>query len=179
MKRTISAGAVLSLFLSFAAGATEPAKVLNAKVTRSTGEDAQLSWYWGKPVILVYEDPSSVKLNQPAKDELKRLSELYNLRKVVDVVAVANLEGLDWWPAKPIALSMVRAEETRGQLPVLVDMTGELRKAPWNLNPKSSTMMVVSPKGELLFKNEGKLEGRRLDELKATLERLLTATSSR
>jgi Bacterial protein of unknown function (YtfJ_HI0045) len=162
-----------------AVSAGEPPAVLDAKVTRSSGEAAQLKSYWGKPVIFFYEDPDSVRLNQPAKDELKKLSERHHLETAVRVVAVANLEDLNWWPAREIAMAVVRGEEEKANVPVLVDLTGELRRAPWYMSAKDSTVLVLSAKGEVLFRSQGKLEGKRFDRLKATLEGLLRSTASR
>jgi hypothetical protein len=157
----------------------EPKLAHDAKLTRSSGDAVTLKSFFGKPVILVYESPDSAKVNEAAKLELKRLSDLYHLRNVVDVVAVVNLEGIDWWPARPIVLGVVRGEEKKHQLPVLVDMHGALRKAPWNLNPKTSTMMVISPEGELLYREAGKVQGQRMEDLKSTLKGLLTTVSAR
>ena len=173
--------ATLLLLLVFPAIATaaERGRVLDARLTNSQGSHTQLSRFWGKPVLLFYEDVESVKLNQAAKDELKRLSEQYHLREAVDLVAVANLEGLNWEPARAVALAVVRAEEEKARVPVLVDLTGELRKAPWNLAPRGSTLLIISPTGELLFEASGKIEGARLEELVSTLRGLLTLSVRR
>ena len=80
----------------------------------------------------------------------------------------------DRQPARVIALNVVRNEEAKAKVPVLVDLTGELRKAPWNLPSRSSNVLVISPAGELLFQATGKIEGERLDELVKILRNLLT-----
>ena len=164
--------------LSMKASAVEPGVRLDANVLSSSGEPVQLASLWGKPVLFFYESPDTSKLNQPAKEELKRLADHYQLKKLVDTIAVANLEGLDWWPARPIAFGVVRGEEAKAQLPILVDLNGALRKGPWKLDPKTPTVMVISPGGEVLFQASGKLEGERLEALKSTLRQLLTTLAS-
>lgn len=156
------------LVFSLVAQAAEPA-VLDANLVRSSGAAVKLSAFWGKPVLMFYESPATAQLNQAARDELARLSALYHLRSVIDVVGVANLEGIDWWPARPIALGMVRGEEKKSDVPVLIDLKGELRGAPWRLDPKTSTVLVVSPRGEVVFRAEGRLEGAKFEALRAAL----------
>jgi hypothetical protein len=168
-----------ALLMPMVVTAAERGRFLDATLTNSNGAPQRLSRYWGKPVILFYEDVESVKVNQAAKDELKRLSEKYNLRDVVDLVAVANLEGLNWEPAKLFALAAVRSEEAKAKVPVLVDLTGELRKSPWNLSSRASTLLIISPSGELLYEASGKIEGERLDALVSTLRSLLELTVRR
>lgn len=159
--------------------ADEPVAVLDAALLSSSGAPAQLRSYWGKPTLLFYETPDAVKVNQPAKDELKRLSDALGLRQAVTTVAVVNLEGLDWWPARPIAFGSIRAEEKKAAVPVLVDLRGALRRGPWLLDPKAATLLVLSPAGEVVFHAEGRVDGQRFVELKATLERLLQAVAAR
>lgn len=168
-----------AVLFSTVAAAAERGRFLDANLTNSKGAATRLSRYWGKPVILFYEDAESVKVNQAAKDELKRLSEKYHLRDVVDLVAVANLEGLNWEPARVFALAAVRAEEAKAKVPVLVDLTGELRKAPWNLSARASTLVIISPRGELLYEASGKIEGERLTALLLILRDLLELSVGR
>lgn len=168
-----------ALLLSTAAAAAERGRFLDATLTNSRGAATRLSRYWGKPVILFYEDAESVQVNKAAKDELKRLSDKYGLRDVVDLVAVANLEGLNWEPARVFALAAVRAEEAKARVPVLVDLTGELRKAPWNLSARASTLLIISPSGELLYEASGKIEGERMEALLEILRTLLPLTVRR
>jgi hypothetical protein len=151
----------------------------DAKVTKSSGQPTKLSKFWGKPTIVFYEHPDSLQVNQAAKQELKRLGEVYQLRDLVGTVAVIDLEELNWWPARGFALDAMQKQEKKVRIPVLADLTGELRKSPWRLNAKASTILVISPRGELLFRNTGPCEGEQFEELKATLRGLLNVTTQR
>ncbi len=48
------------------------------------------------------------------------------------MVAVANLEKFNFFPARQIALSYVRDEEKKVGVPILVDLEGTLGGAPWS-----------------------------------------------
>lgn len=147
--------------------------VLDAQVTRSSGELTTLKRYWGLPTILFYEHPDALQVNRAAKAELKRLGEEYDLTGVVRTVAVVDLEEMNWWPARGFALNTMRAHEKKVRIPILADLTGELRKAPWKFTPKTSTIIVLSPRGELLFRGSGELDAEAFERLKATLRSLL------
>lgn len=152
-----------------------PGPVLDAALLDSSGEPVRLRNYWGKPALVFYETPDAAKVNQPAKDALKRLSDAHDLHREVTTVAVVNLEDLDWWPARPIAFGSIRSEERKVGVVMLADLRGALRRGPWRLDPRSATVLVVSPSGKVVFRAEGCVEGRRFEELKAALDRLIPA----
>jgi hypothetical protein len=174
-KRSVGALAAAALFLiSSAAGAVERGVKLDAELIRSNGDTTRLSSFWGKPVVMFYENPDSAKLNLAAKAELKRLSDQHHLRKSVGALAVVNLEGLNWWPARPITFGVVRGEEQKNKLPILIDLHGAMRKAPWKLDPHTSTVLVISAEGEVLYQASGKIEGAAFEQLTQTLRALLS-----
>ena len=160
------------------ARAAELGARLDAEVTTSAGKKTQLKAYYGKPVLLFYEDPSSVKLNLAAKEKLGKLALKWKLKDKVDIVAVANLQGLNWQPALFISLLVVRGEEEKAKIPVLVDFNGSMARAPWKLQASSSTILVLAPDGEVLFQSIGVVTPDKFTELCATLERLLTTETT-
>jgi hypothetical protein len=176
--KTKSLAVLLSLTLPVAASAAELGKRLDAEITTSAGTKTKLKAYYGKPVLLFYEDPDSVKLNQAAKEELAQLNIKWNLKDKVDVVAIANLQGWNWQPALFFALLVVRGEEEKAKIPVLVDLNGSMQKAPWSLSAAKSSVLVLAPDGEVLFQSVGLLKGEKLEELKSTLEKVLTSTAT-
>jgi hypothetical protein len=164
----------LSLILPLAAGAAELGQRLDAEVTTSSGDKKRLKAYYGKPVLLFYEDLESVKLNQPAKEALGKLAVKWNLTDKIDVVAVANLEGFNWQPASFIALMAIRGEEKKAGVPVLADFTGALERAPWKLEASASSILLLGPDGEVLFESRGFLEKEKYEALVAALEKVLS-----
>lgn len=169
----ISTAVLFGLLVPALVHAAELGQRLDAEVTTSAGEKTRLKRYYGKPVLLFYEDPNSVKTNRAAKEALARLSLKWRLKEKVDVVAVANLQGWNWQPAIFFALKTVRGEEKKAAIPVLVDFRGSMQKAPWNLSARRSTILVLGPDGRVLFQSMGKLDARKFDELTGLLERLL------
>lgn len=120
--------------------------------------------------MLFYEDRDSVALNQEAKDELFRLGREQGLLEAVEVVAVANLEGFNWQPAIFFALEGVKKEEKKAGVPVYVDLTGELTRAPWRLPGTSSSVLVLSAGGERRFTATGKLSKAQLEAMFAAIQ---------
>jgi len=150
---------------------------LDARVRTSEGKLTRLSAYFGKPVLLFYEDPDSVRVNQAWKDELAARAAKLNLAGKLEVVAVCNLEKLNWQPALFFALLAVRSEEHKAKVPVLVDLSGELGKAPWSLSAKASSVVLLSPSGEVLFQSMGLMSHDTFDELLVQLSRVLLPTA--
>ena len=171
--KTRTIALLLTVTLPLAASAAELGQRLDAEVTTSAGEKTRLKAYYGKPVLLFYEDLESVKLNQPAKEALGKLAVEWNLSKKIDVVAVANLQGLNWQPASFIALMAIRGEEEKARVPVLADFTGAMERAPWKLSAKASSILLLAPDGEVLFQSQGFLEKEKYAALVAALQKVL------
>ncbi|HYO58213.1 hypothetical protein [Archangium sp.] len=117
-----------------------------------------LSRWRGKPVILFYEDRHSTTLNSPLKEALFSRGKELGLLEAARVVAVANLESFDFFPARGIALSHVRGEEKKWGIPILVDLKGTLGKAPWNLPGKTSSVLLLDGNGMLVYRYSGRMD---------------------
>ena len=74
------------------------------------------------------------------------------------MVAVANLESYDFFPARGIALSHVRGEEKKWGIPILVDLKGTLGKEPWNLPTKTSSVLLLDGDGALVYRYSGRMK---------------------
>ena len=148
--------------------------VLDAAVVTSAGVPAKLAAQWGRPVILFYEDRYSTKLNQALKDELFKRGVEAGLLDKVTVVAVANLEGLDWFPARGFALAAVRESEKDAGIPVFVDWTGVLAKAPWRLPAKTSSVVVLDAAGKVTWQASGALKPAEREAVFSELLRLVS-----
>ncbi|RKH34174.1 peroxiredoxin family protein [Corallococcus sicarius] len=155
------AGALTVTLAAGSAGAAAPApepEPVDATLSTSKGERVQLSRWRGKPVILFYEDKDSTTLNLPLKNELFTRGRERGLLQSAWVVAVANLEKYDFFPARGIALSYVRDEEKKAGVPILVDLEGTLGDAPWKLPTKTSNVMLLDAEGKLVFRHSGRMK---------------------
>ena len=148
---------------------------LDARLRGSGGAEARLSRWRGKPVILFYEDRDSLELNSRFKDSLFERGKAEGLLGAASVVAVANLQAFDFWPARGIALSFVRDAERKAGIPILVDLDGTLARAPWALPPRTSNVVLLDAGGRPVFVHSGRLEDADAARFFAALEELLLA----
>jgi hypothetical protein len=151
-----------ALTLTLAAGTGShaqavPASPLDATLKSADGEQAPLSKWRGKPVILFYEDKDSTTLNLALKQELFERGKQRGLLNSAYVVAVANLKPFNFFPARQIALSYVRDEEKKAGVPILVDLEGTLGGAPWSLPTKTSTVMLLDATGAVVYRYSGRM----------------------
>ncbi|MFE8605344.1 hypothetical protein AB8V91_51050 [Archangium violaceum] len=117
-----------------------------------------ISRWRGKPVILFYEDRHSTTLNSSLKEALFSKGRELGLLDAASVVAVANLESFNFFPARGIALSHVRDEEKKWGIPILVDLKGTLGAAPWNLPTKTSSVLLLDSQGALVYRYSGRMK---------------------
>jgi hypothetical protein len=161
--------------LAVVTAAAERGVALDARVETSSGAATQLATRWGRPTVLFYEDRHSTGLNQALKAELFARGVQEGLLDRVSVVAVANLEGLNWFPAREFALAGVRDAEQRAGIPVLVDWSGALSRPPWRLSGRTSSVLVLDGQGRVAFEASGSLGPLERQALLAALSRLVEA----
>jgi hypothetical protein len=158
MKAWLAGALTVTLASSGAFAAAARASPLDATLRSSDGEQAPLSKWRGKPVIFFYEDKDSTKLNAALKEELFARGREHGLLEAAWVVAVANLEKFNFFPAKQIALSYVRDEEKKAGVPIFVDLDGTLSAAPWGLPKKTSTVMLLDATGAVVYAYSGRMD---------------------
>ncbi|WP_224364994.1 hypothetical protein [Hyalangium versicolor] len=158
MKGWLAGALTMTLAVGEAYGEGPPSSPLDATLKSSDGESAPLSKWRGKPVILFYEDKDSTRLNLALKEELFERGKKHGLLESAWVVAVANLEKFNFFPARQIALSYVRDEEKKVGVPILVDLDGTLGGKPWALPKKTSTVMLLDATGAVVYSYSGRLE---------------------
>lgn len=168
--------ALLAVSPSFAAERdTGP---MDATLRGSNGKEVALSRWRGKPVILFYEDRHSTTLNSPFKEALFARGREQGLLDVAWVVAVANLEAYDFFPARGIALSHVRDEEKKWGIPILVDLKGTLGATPWNLPKKTSSVVLLNESGQVVFRYSGRMKEEDMEAFFRALGALLGRDTS-
>jgi hypothetical protein len=154
--------------------ATElPGGPLDATLRGSNGKEVALSKWRGKPVILFYEDRHSTTLNSPLKEALFERGKALGLLEAAWVVAVANLESFDFFPARGIALSYVRDEEKKWGIPILVDLKGTLGAQPWNLPTKTSSVLLMDGSGTVVYRHSGRMKPEEMETFFRTLGTLV------
>ncbi len=150
--------------------AVEPTEgPLDATLRGSDGKEVALSRWRGKPVILFYEDRHSTTLNSPLKEALFARGKAMGLLDAAWVVAVANLESFDFFPARGIALSSVRNEERKWGIPILVDLDGTLGAQPWNLPKKTSSVLLLDGSGTVVYRYSGRMKPEEMETFFHTL----------
>jgi hypothetical protein len=173
MKAWLAGALTVTLATSGAPAHGPESSPLDATLKSSKGEEAPLSKWRGKPVILFYEDKDSTTLNLALKEELFARGKERGLLEAVWVVAVANLEKFNFFPARGIALSYVRDEEKKAGVPILVDLDGTLGGEPWGLPKKTSTVMLLDATGAVVYRYSGRLEEAERKTFFTTLSRLI------
>ncbi|MBE2252987.1 MAG: hypothetical protein IAE78_25875 [Myxococcus sp.] len=146
---------------------------MTATLETSNGKPVRLSALWSKPTVLFYEDRDSTALNQHVKDALSERGRREGLQDKVAVVAVANVAPWNWFPARNFVLTAVRDIEKQVNVPVYLDFTGELSGSPWNLPPRTSTVMVMDEQGRPVWRAQGRLSPAKLEELFKALDQLI------
>jgi len=158
MKTWLAGALTVTLATSGAYALGPESSPLEATLQSADGEQTPLSKWRGKPVILFYEDKDSTQLNGVLKEELFARGKQHGLLEAAWVVAVANLEKFNFFPARQIALSHVRDEEKKVGVPILVDLEGTLGGPPWALPKKTSTVMLLDATGSVVYRYSGRLE---------------------
>jgi len=136
-------------------GAESPLK--QTQLSTSSGNAVGGSALIGKPIVMFYEDRNSTEMNQALKTELFRRGNKEGLLKSASVVAIADLEGFNWVPARQFALAAVKKAETDAHIPVYVDWSGVMRKDPWNFSSGTSTVALLDKRGTLVTTFQGTL----------------------
>lgn len=173
MKAWITGALTVTLAAGSAHGAAPEPEPVDATLSTSSGDRIQLAHWRGKPVILFYEDKDSTTLNAALKAELFARGRERGLLKSAFVVAVANLEKYDFFPAREIALSYVRDEEKKAGVPILVDLKGTLGQPPLKLPTKTSTVMLLDAEGTPVYRHSGRMKPEEQDRFFAALGELV------
>ncbi|WP_171818315.1 peroxiredoxin family protein [Pyxidicoccus fallax] len=173
MKAWIAGALTVSLAVGSAQAGSPPPGPVDATLRTSSGEQVRLSRWRGKPVILFYEDKDSTTLNSPLKETLFARGRERGLLNAAWVVAVANLQKFDFFPARQIALSYVRDEEKKVGVPILVDLDGTLGAAPWELPMKTSNVLLLDAEGAVVFRHSGRMKPEEQEAFFVALSRLV------
>ncbi len=171
MKLVLAAACLCAITLAATAtalpavGATGP----GGTVVDAEGRGLDLHAIKGKPTLLVYEDKEATKQNLQLKSELSKLAAGDIYRQAIALVAVADVEGYDYWPARGFVKSAIRTESKKLGNTIYVDWTGGVRKAA-GFTKGMSTIMLMGRDGKVLFSHEGAMAGPERTRLLALLK---------
>jgi hypothetical protein len=146
---------------------------VDGTVETSNGNTIHLASLWGKPTVLFYEDRDSTQINQHVKEALTLRGQRTGLAQAVAVVAVANVQSFNFFPARNFVLAAVRNLEKRFSLPVYLDFRGSLTEPPTRFPAKGSTVVVLDAAGQALKEWRGPLTSADVEQLFSTLEGLI------
>lgn len=147
---------------------------LDATVSTSDGRAVALSSRYGKPTVLFYEDRYSTELNAALKAELFERGKKDGVLNAVTVVAVANLQGWNWFPARDFAMAAVREAERKSGIDIYIDWVGSLTTRPFLMRGNTSTVLVIDATGKEIFRGEGALDVAERERIFTVLKVLLS-----
>ncbi|HQY63347.1 MAG: hypothetical protein IPQ09_02860 [Myxococcales bacterium] len=108
----------------------------------------------GKPVLVVYEDKDSAQQNQAFKDELAKLGKGDRYKQSVTLVAIADLQGYDYWPVRGFVKDAIQSESNKFGTPIYCDWSGAARNS-LRLKKGVSSVLLYDREGKLVFSHEG------------------------
>jgi hypothetical protein len=114
----------------------------------------------GRPpaaMVLLWEDDRSSKQKQAAHAVVGRYSDNPENRAAFELVAVADLERWDFWPAKKHARASIKKTQKDSSTAVWLDWKGELRRA-LRLRKAETAFVVVGADGRIRFAAQGQLD---------------------
>lgn len=143
--------------------------VPNARVVDVDGKSLELRTLRGKPMLVVYEDQEGTKQNLVLKSELSKRAAGERYRTAISLVAVADVDGYDYWPARGFVKRAIRSESKKLGNKIYVDWNGSMRKSA-GFTKGLSTVLLVGADGKILFSHEGTLDMIKRAQLLALLE---------
>ena len=124
----------------------------------------------GKVVVVLHQDRHSSEQNPQFKEKLSTL--VRRFPKELQVVALADVGGYDFWPAKGYVKDALKSLDSGGGAIVACDWKGAVRKA-YRLKQRQSVVFVLGKSLELLRMAQGELAVAESDQLVQQIESVL------
>ena len=151
-ERVVRADAVVAAVQSPEMPSVEP--LLEAKLVDLADRPVSLRGLSGKVVVVVHQDRHSSEQNPALKERLSAL--LLRYPTDLRIVALADVGGYDFWPAKGYVKDALKSLDSAGGALVACDWKGAVRKA-YQLKQKHSTVFVLSKVLGLVSLTRGQL----------------------
>lgn len=110
----------------------------------------------GTVLVVLHQDRTSSDQSPDFKVQLGKLTESPAGRQRLRLVALADVGGYDFWPARRYVKDALRPLREEGGALVLADWQGAVRKR-YRIAAGQSVIFVVSPSGELRALKRGLL----------------------
>jgi hypothetical protein len=127
----------------------------------------------GKPMLILYEDKDSAKLNDAFKADLSRLARGDRYKNSVALVPVADVQSFDFWPIRGFVKDSIRGESKKVGATIYCDWDGGLQRSA-GFRRGTSSIILVGRDARISFAAEGALtkeqRERILDLLRAEVE---------
>jgi hypothetical protein len=130
----------------------------------------------GRPLVIVYEDRDSAKVNAATKRDLGELMKDGAIKGSLVVAAVADVSEYDSWPAKGFVKDAIREQSKKTGTTIWCDWSGGFRKA-LELRKGTSNVLVIGRDGRVKLAVEGALTEEQRRELSAIVRREASAKS--
>lgn len=122
----------------------------------------------GKPILVLYEDKDSAKVNDALKADLSRLAKGDRYRTAVALVPVADVQSFDFWPVRGFVKDAIRSESKKQGATIYCDWDGNLQRAA-GFRRGTSSVMLIGRDARVLFAHEGALPPEQRERLIALL----------
>lgn len=134
------------------------------------GRTLDLSQLASEPVLVIYEDKASSRQNVDLKRDLAVLAKADRYKQGVALVAIANVEGYDYWPVRGFVKDAINDEARKFDTPIYCDWDGTARRE-LGVNLGVSNVILYARGGKVLFSHEGKLAPGQRQEILGLLRR--------
>lgn len=109
-----------------------------------------------KPVLVVYEDKDSASQNQAFKNDLAALARGDRYRNSVGLVAIADVQGYDYWPVRGFVKDAIKGESHKFNTVIYCDWDGAAQRT-FGLRRGTSNVILYGKDGKVIFSHEGAL----------------------
>jgi hypothetical protein len=117
----------------------------------------------GTPVLVVYEDKESGAQNDALKKELARAGV-----RGVTVVAIADVDGYDYWPARGFVKDAIKEQSQKLGAPIYCDWDGKARSS-LGMTRGTSNVVLYAKSGAVAFAHAGPMPEAKRKELIALM----------
>ena len=124
-----------------------------------------------RALLIFYEDKDAGAQNRRARALLGPITDRADNRARFELVAVADVEKWDFWPARKYVIDELRATERREQTRIWCDWKGRVRRA-LGLTRGKSGVVLVGGDGRCRFAGEGPLTDAQIADLMRRLDEL-------